>query len=112
MRLIGSWVARASLSVCILFFLPTVPATAEQPLEINTILMRSTFKISGNGVTGTAFILGKPAPSQPTRAYTVMVTAAHVLNQMTGEQATLFLRIKEGDAYKKLPFPIKIREGM
>jgi hypothetical protein len=92
-------------------FLLTFPAMAEGPMEINTILMRSTFKIAGNGSTGTAFILGKPTPTQPTRAYYVMVTAAHVLDRMSGGQATVFLRIKEGDTYKKAPYPIKIRDG-
>lgn len=59
---------------------------------------------------GTAFILGKPAPSDPKQSYFVMVTAAHVLHLMKGEQAVLYLRKKDGDTYSKASFPIRIRE--
>jgi hypothetical protein len=92
------------LSVCI-------PAFAEPPTDINAVLMRSTFKLAGNGSTGTAFVLGKPAPSDPKKAYYVMVTAAHVLKQMNGDQAVMFLRKKEGETYKKTPYVLRIREG-
>ncbi len=88
-----------------------IPAFAEPQTDINTVLMRSTFKLAGNGSTGTAFILGKPAPSDPKKAYYVMVTAAHVLKQMNGDQAMMFLRKKEGETYKKGPYALKIREG-
>jgi hypothetical protein len=90
----------------------SIPAFAEPQTDINTILMRSTFKLVGNnGSSGTAFILGKPAPSDTKKAYYVMVTAAHVLQQMNGDQSVMFLRKKEGDTYKKVPYAIKIREG-
>jgi len=84
---------------------------AETPLDINTMLMRSTFKLEGNGSIGTAFILGKPMPKEPNRAYFVMVTAAHVLNQMKGEKAVLHLRKKEGESFKRIPIEIRIRKG-
>lgn len=88
-----------------------IPAVAESQTDINTVLMRSTFKLVGNGSTGTAFILGKPALSDPKKAYYVMVTAAHVLKQMNGDQAVMFLRKKEGETYKKSPYTLRIREG-
>jgi hypothetical protein len=87
------------------------PAFAESSKDINTVLMRSTFKLAGNGSTGTAFILGKPVPSDPKKLYYIMVTAAHVLKQMNGDQAIMFLRKKEGETYKKRPYVLRIREG-
>jgi S1-C subfamily serine protease len=101
---------RARLSFLVMFGV-AVLASAAVPQDINTVLMRSTFKLAGKGMTGTAFILGKPIPSEPEIASFVMVTAAHVLNQMSGDEATLFLRKKDGDTYKKGGLAIKIREG-
>lgn len=102
------------LRFVLLFLHLAVPAFAESPaemaLDLNTVLMRSTFRIAGDGSTGTAFILGRPAPSDPKKAYYVMVTAAHVLHLMKGEQATLFLRKRDGGTYSKASYPIRIRD--
>jgi hypothetical protein len=101
------------LLICALF-LAALPATlslaAEETPEINTVLMRSTFKLAGKGAMGTAFILGKPSASDPQKAYFVLVTAGHVLKQMQGDEAILFLRSKTGDTFQKKPYPIKIRK--
>ena len=78
-------------------------------LELNTALMKSTFKLAGDGRFGTAFIVGRPMVKEPGKAYFVMVTAAHVLEQMKGTHATLFLRKKEDGNYKKIPLPVEIR---
>lgn len=83
---------------------------AEDSFELNTILMRSTFKIEGEGSTGTAFILGKPSKKDPSIAYYVLVTATHVLDRMKGDKAVLFLRKKIGNSYDKIPFRISIRK--
>ena len=80
-------------------------------MDINTILMRSTFKIAGSGSLGTAFIIGKPIPNKQEQAFYVLVTAAHVLRDIKGEQATLFLRKKQGDDFFKFPHAIQIRNG-
>lgn len=84
---------------------------AEETLEINTILMRSTFKLTGENLTGTAFILGKPTKEDKDRAYFVLVTAAHVLEKMKGDKAILILRKRLGDFFAKIPHPIQIRRG-
>ena len=55
-----------------------------EALELNTVLMRSTFKLEGKGSIGTAFIIGRPTKKDTTKAYYVMVTAAHVVEQMGG----------------------------
>ena len=88
------------------------PATqSPTSFDINTTLMRSTFKIAGQGSTGTAFILGKPMVSDPKRGYYVLVTAAHVLTLMQGEHATLFLRTRQAETFTKLSHTVRIRNG-
>jgi S1-C subfamily serine protease len=84
---------------------------AQGEIEINTILMRSTFMLSREGSTGTAFILGRPSKVDKTKAYYVLVTAAHVLNAIRGEQAILYLRKPSGDTFLKTPVTIPIRRG-
>jgi len=83
---------------------------AKDNFELNTILMRSTFKIQGINSTGTAFILGKPLKKEPKRAYYVLITATHVLENMKGEKATLFLRKKTKKSFKKISWSIPIRK--
>ena len=83
---------------------------AEETFEINTFLMRSTFKIIGENSIGTVFILGKPCKENPDKAYYVLITATHVLANMKGDKATLFLRKKINDLYEKLPWEISIRK--
>lgn len=87
------------------------PAYAQDSVEINTVLMRSTFMLSGEGSTGTAFILGRPSKVDNTRAYYVLVTATHVLSEMRGERAVLNLRKRTGDLFSKVPYTISIRRG-
>ncbi len=78
-------------------------------LELNTLLMRSTFKLVGNGSVGTAFIVGRPMVKEAGKAYFVMVTAAHVLEEMKGTHATLFVRKKENGNYEKVTHLVEIR---
>jgi len=93
-------------------------------LDINIQLMESTFKITGiskkeptKAVIGTVFIIGLPLknqlgqPGQPRQAYNVLVTAAHVLDDISGDDAIIFLRTKESDgSFKKFAHQIKIRD--
>lgn len=95
----------------IVLVLSARPAFAQATMDINTVLMRSTFMLSGEGSTGTAFILGRPSKTDSTRAHYVLVTAAHVLNAMRGERAVLNLRSRSGDTFSKLPVTIPIRRG-
>ena len=100
-----------ALLLALVLFPLQQPAQPQTSFDINTTLMRSTFKIEGPNSIGTAFILGKPMASDPNKGYYVMVTAAHVLNLMQGETATLYLRTKQGETFAKLPLPIRIRNG-
>jgi S1-C subfamily serine protease len=78
--------------------------------DLNTILMRSTFKIAGKEKLGTVFIIGKPVPEDNKKSYYVLVTAAHVLKDIKEEQAILFLRKKQGDEFVKIRYPLTIRK--
>lgn len=109
-----------SIGVASLSFLISIKSVAGEPAsktplppEINTVLMRSTFKIVGdNGKIGTAFIMGKPRPnSAEYRAYYVLVTAAHVLDQLPGDSAVIFFRKKDGNRYVKTPYRYQIRQN-
>ncbi len=91
----------------------TTDAQEKQPPEINTLLMESTFRIEGrNGKFGAAFVLGQPIPDQPERLRYVLITAAHVLDDIEGETAILVLRRKDAsNAWQRIPSQLKIREG-
>lgn len=97
---------------------PTPPSPQEsQDIELNTVLMESTFMIdgpSGPGQTmiGTVFVMGIPLATQPTHARYVLVTAAHVLEGIQGDFATLHLRRKvdaSTNVWAQVPFPLRIR---
>ncbi len=101
------------LLISILFF--TSGAFADQKekklFEINTTLMNATFKIKGEGSQGTVFFLGKRIRKDSKRAYFVLITAAHVLKKMKGNEATLFLREETADGtFKILTYEMPIRD--
>ncbi len=87
-------------------------AAGQPAFDLNTALMGCTFKIYGEGSTGTAFILGRPFPRNPAMARYVLITAAHVLEQMAGESATVVLREKRDTIrWEPAPFVLQIRDG-
>lgn len=88
----------------------TTPGIGAQE-DINTALMRSTFKIVGQDSIGTAFVIGRPVPGESNKLFFVLVTAAHVLQNIKGEQAVLFLRKKQGDDFVKFTQPLQIRKN-
>jgi hypothetical protein len=88
--------------------------------DFTTALMQSTFQIVGpasNGrvgefSTGTVFVLGKPVPGKPGQTIYTLITAAHVLDGIGGDTATLQLRTKKGDGtYQALPQQLNLRRG-
>jgi trypsin-like peptidase len=90
------------------------PAPSE---ELNTILMHATFSILGQKrnepgkvAFGTVFIMGIPFKSDPKTAHIVLVTAAHVLDDIGSDQATLMVRRKNDDGtYTAFPHMVPIR---
>lgn len=86
--------------------------------EINTKLMETTFKIQGparekNKISlGTVFILGKRSKTETKVGDIVLITAAHVLEDIQGDKAILVLRKKEIDGqYTKRLYTVSIRKG-
>ncbi len=60
---------------------------------------------------GAAFLMGKPTPDA-TKLYYVLFTAAHVLEDIDGDNGTLLLRVKHTDeSYAQRPWPMKLRDN-
>ena len=94
------------LSIVLISFLLNAQ---ESDIELNTVLMNSTFRIEGSGKTGTVFIIGKPSKKDTSKAYYVLVTANHVLDDIKTDNATIFLRKESNNNITKLPYTIKVR---
>jgi hypothetical protein len=80
--------------------------------------MNGTYEIlgpanqAGKVTYGTVFFMGKPLKDNPTKGSFLLITAAHVLNEISGDSATLVLRRKASDGtFEKVPFEITIRHG-
>lgn len=76
--------------------------------------MKSTFEIQaapGQPATlGTVFIIGRPLVHAPQLSRYVLVTAAHILEGISGDAAILNLRKQdEQGGWIKVPFPLTIR---
>ena len=96
------------------------PLAQDKPIpqsELNTILMESTFRIHGpkkgdasKSSFGTVFLIGKPSPDA-SKAYYVLVSAAHVFEDIEGENGTLTLREKHSDgSYTQKFWSVKLRD--
>lgn len=97
---------------------PTVLRAPSPTDELNTLLMHSTFLIVGptnvpNKISfGTVFLLGIPYKDDPKIAHIVVVTAAHVLEGISGDTATLQLRRRSAEGpYETFPYQIPIRKN-
>lgn len=112
---------KAILSLVLLWLmLPMAVLAAGQyelkQYDISTRLMRSTFKIhgktaKGNDTVGTIFVVAEPSKKYPGRGYYVLITAAHVLEEIAGDNATIILRQIIDNTFVRYPYPVKIREG-
>jgi S1-C subfamily serine protease len=104
---------------------PTVPTNLpktleEEPIELDSVMMESTFMIEGPALGGgssfgTVFIIARPRPNViPVQGIAVLVTAAHVLDGIQGDMATLHLRQRVDDKtnrWVQIPFQIQIRSN-
>ncbi len=107
--------------IFLLFHLNSLFATTyfgrSQEILLSDIFINSTYKIQGTAheggtITGTVFIIGHDFPEiphLPGQSTIVFFTAAHVLEGIKGDYATLFLREKTGKVYKKIPYDLQIR---
>jgi hypothetical protein len=79
--------------------------------DLDTLMMRATVKVGHEKSAGTGFVLCRPDPHEPARSQFVLVTAAHVFENIPGHEATLSFRTRKAEGvYKKLPFPVMLRK--
>jgi hypothetical protein len=86
--------------------------------ELNTMLMHSTFLILGSKKEpnqysfGTVFVIGVPYKGDPKIAHIVIVTAAHVFEDISADNAMLQLRRKNADGtYTTFWYQFPIRKN-
>jgi len=111
LRVEGVSMAKALVAAfsCLVLLLLAGPLPADQE-DLNTELMRATVKITHDKSTGTGFFLWRPDLRDPQRSQFVLVTAAHVFENILGDEATLYLRKRESEGvYKKVPMKLLIR---
>jgi hypothetical protein len=84
-----------------LFLLELFQSAFGQETDLNVILMQSTFMVkgsapSGGSTVGTGFLLFRSFVAQPDEkskaGKLVLITAAHVLEEISGDDAVIFLR--------------------
>jgi hypothetical protein len=87
--------------------------------ELHTVLFHSTFRIQGANKNdpnqtsfGTALIMGVPKERAEAVGFAVLITAAHVLEDIGGDTASLLVRHVNADGnYTAYPYNIQIRDG-
>lgn len=106
------------LSFVFLFvFVHTLWAQDTKNDDLNVALMQSTFQISGpldndHTTVGTMFLLGNLIPDTTDKWQIVMVTAAHVLNEIRGQYAVVVFRKRDASGtWIRVPMRITIRKG-
>lgn len=107
-------------SACLAVLLCCVAALSQET-DLNVILMQNTFLVAGPTKTpglstfGTAFLLLRAFVVQPDKGHisgrTVLVTAAHVFEEMSGDTATILLRIHQGERWIIQPARFSIRHN-
>jgi hypothetical protein len=93
---------------------PTASPTPQPPMEFNTAVFESTFKLYEpvkNGTCGTAFLLVKPKKPGSSEGWWVLVTGAHVLEGIAGDSAILVMRSYTGGVWNRIPFPFRVRNA-
>jgi hypothetical protein len=87
------------------------PSWASGPDAVAEV-MAATFKITNPTSTATCFVITRPMPGAPGKKDLILVTAAHVLEQMSGEECRLVLREKLADgSHVRKEVQLKIRSG-
>ena len=89
-----------------IIYAPDVFADQE---DLGTQLMLCTFKLTDGKTSGTVFILNRTAPNE--KPQSLLITAAHVLEQMKGDDATLAARKQATeDTYERHNVRLPVRK--
>lgn len=85
---------------------------AVELFDLNTRLMKATFKIQGEGSCGTAFIVTHPREEGAQTRENILVTAAHILERTESDSVQVILRKEVANSrYTAAPHWVRIREG-
>ena len=92
---------RLAITVCIAI-IPVIVRADTVVTHLAPMLMESTFRIEGPGPgggagTGTCFLLSQPMRTNASGGWNLLITANHVLEGISSDQATLILRMKHPD---------------
>jgi len=80
--------------------------------ELNSEMMKSTVLVMGGDKSGTGFVLKLVLTDSPAVSSWLLVTARHVLDDIVGDYATLYLHTQLPDStYMKEPLNVRIRNG-
>lgn len=95
---------RFAASLLVLLLWATSSAFADD--DFDTQMMRATVKLAHDSSTGTGFILWREKSDD-----FVLVTAAHVFNNIRGDETSIVYRIKRDEGnYERRPVPLRIRK--
>jgi hypothetical protein len=99
------------LALLLLLACITFPsAHAAEPKKPIPEMMELTYKLANPESTGTCFLISRPTAVEG-QTETILVTAAHVFEKMSGHEAVLVLHEKRSDgAWVRKETSIKIRE--
>lgn len=94
---------RKTSTLFLIIFIAIISPKESTSQNINEIMMRATYQISGpdvdgNEIMGSCFIVGKRLKNDSTKSYYVLVTAKHVLEDINGDKAQIKVRIRLADS--------------
>jgi len=99
-------------SYVFLLLIPISTVIAMPQISLPVAMMRNTFQIiSDDSFSGTVFILMHPfSRGKDTNDYAVLFTAAHVVDSMKEDSATIKARFQNNDGYQKKDYRLSIRD--
>ena len=92
------------------------PIDAQMDVEFNTAMMDATVQIwgpsdnAGKTICGSAFFIGASSNGSPEASQYTLVTAAHVLAGIAGDEAQIAVRVKRGDQIVRTDAKVPIRK--
>jgi hypothetical protein len=94
----------------ILIIAAVAAVACEAHADIAVDALRATVRVDGGSQSGTAFLVAVPAESAASGT-TLLVTAAHVFENMKAEACTVSFRAAEQDRFARLEARVAIREA-
>jgi hypothetical protein len=96
-----------------------IQAQSPSPPQFNSLIMLSTVKVLGPSVKepgkiaiGTGFIIGRPDVNDQKSGAQMLVTAAHVFEEISGDECSLVVRREKSDGtYERTVIQAKLREN-